>query len=81
MIPLKYIQIFSIEELEMLINGVPKLSFEDWQLNTEYKGEFHPKHKIIHWFWTIMKTLSQQQLSKILYFCTGSTRISLEGFK
>lgn len=79
--PLKYIQIFTIGELETLINGVGEISVEEWQENTEYKGEYSAKHKVIQWFWSLMKGYNQDQLGKILHFCTGSSRIPLEGFK
>ena len=67
--------------MEMIINGVPFISVDEWEENTEYKGEFHGKHKLIQWFWSLMKTFSQEDLSKMLHFCTGSSRISLEGFR
>ena len=65
----------------MIINGVPQISVEEWQENTVYKGEFNVHHRVIKSFWEIMKKYSQEELSKVLHFSTGSTRISLEGFR
>ncbi len=78
---MKYLAIFEAEEFEMIINGVPQISVEEWQENTVYKGEFNNNHMVIKWFWNNLKKYSQEELSKILQFCTGSTRISLEGFR
>jgi hypothetical protein len=78
---LKYLKIFNVNELETLINGISLISIDEWQENTEYKGEFHVQHKLIIWFWIIMRTYTQEELGKVLHFSTGSSRISLEGFR
>lgn len=80
-IPLKFLQVFSLKELEMLLGGLKRISLEEWRANTEYKGIFHQKHRVILWFWDIMNSYNQEQLSKMLQFCTGSSRIPLEGFR
>jgi len=38
--------------MEMLLYGVPYIDVNDWRDNTEYKGQFHPKHKVVEWFWS-----------------------------
>ena len=34
----------------------------------------------LHRFWEIMHTYNQEQLARILQFCTGSSRVPLGGF-
>lgn len=65
----------------MMIAGVPFIDVGDWEANTIYKGSFHKTHDVVQWFWQEMKTYDQKQLAKILQFCTGSTRVPVEGFR
>lgn len=81
MIPRNVIQIFDADELTFLMSGVQEISLADWKKNTQYKGEFTEKHKVITWFWQIMATLTQDELRKILIFCIGMPRVPIEGFK
>ena len=81
MVPEEFIEIFNPDEFEMILNGLPFIDIKDWKENTVYKGEYTKDHEKIIWFWIIIEQFDQLQLSKLLKFCTGSTRISPEGFK
>jgi len=73
--------VFEPHELEMMINGVPFIDVDDWEANTIYKGAYSSDHKVIGWFWKILREMSQKDLSKLLQYCTGSTRTPVEGFR
>lgn len=60
--------------------GVPFIDIQDWFDNTIYKEPYKKDHKVIKWFWNIMEKFEQDQLSRILHFCTGSTRTPINGF-
>lgn len=60
--------------------GIPVIFIEDWQENTIYKQPYDKNHHIIIWFWAVMKEFDEDQLSKILHFCTGSIKIPIHGF-
>ena len=64
----------------MILYGVPFIDIAEWREKTIYKGAYNKGHKVILWFWEFMEELNQEQLSKMLQFCTGSTRTPLEGF-
>lgn len=81
MIPDEVISIFTLEEFEILLNGLPFIDVDDWRENTEYLGIYNKDHEKIGWFWKIVCGFSQSQLSKLLQYCTGSTRVSIEGFR
>lgn len=81
MIPEEIISIFTVEEFEILLNGLPFIDLEDWKENTEYSGVYTKDHEKIGWFWKIMGEFNQTELSKLLQYCTGSSRISIEGFR
>lgn len=74
-------QVFTVEELEMILNGLPFIDIVDWERNTTYKGSYYRNHQIIKWFWEAMHELDQEQLAKVFRFCTGSQRTPVEGFR
>ena len=51
-VPQNLLSVFEPYELEMILYGVPYIDVKDWRENTDYKGQFNPKHKVIEWFWT-----------------------------
>lgn len=80
-IPAFYIKGLTIAEFEMIFNGLSNIDLKDWEFNTIYQGKYYKDHKVIKWFWEILKTYSQDQLQKLLRFCTGSSRTPIEGFR
>jgi hypothetical protein len=79
-IPKDIIQKFTSDELELLINGRPFIDIEDWRMYTDYKEPYHINHQIIIWFWEILNELSQKELSNLLMFATGASRVPFGGF-
>lgn len=69
------------EELESLLCGSPELDLGEWRENTEYKGEFNSSHKVVKWFWEILKELSKDELIQLLVFVTGTNRVPIDGFR
>ena len=80
-IPRNLISVFDADDLDFLICGAPEINVEDWKTNTQYRGDFNDKHKVVKWFWQIMQKLNQEELRKFLLFCTGMPRIPIEGFR
>ena len=79
-IPKDIITNFTSDEFELLLNGRPFIDVEEWRLFTEYKEPYSVNHYIIIWFWEIISELSQNELSNLLLFSTGSGRVPLGGF-
>ena len=79
-IPKEAIQIFTSDELELLINGKPYIDLEEWKMYTEYKEPYHANHQVIKWFWEILNEYSQKELSNLLMFATGVSRVPFGGF-
>ena len=80
-LPSEKIKCLNSNELELLLNGRPFIEVEEWKTHTEYKGLYNANHNVINWFWEILSELSQKELSNILLFATGSTRVPLGGFE
>ena len=79
-IPKNVIEIFNADQLELLLNGRPFIDIEDWKQFTEYREPYNSEHYLIIWFWDIVSQLSQKELSNLLMFSTGSSRVPLGGF-
>ena len=76
----KNLNIFSSDQLGLLINGTPFIDVDDWRINTQYKN-YNDYDNTIIMFWEIISSLSQEELSNFLLFCTGSTKVPIGGFK
>ena len=72
--------LFNSNELELILNGRPFIDLEEWKLYTIYKSPYNKDHQVIKWFWEILSELSQKELSNLLLFSTGASRVPLGGF-
>lgn len=80
-IPLSWVRFFLVEELESFMCGLSTIDLKDWKANTETRGFSNiVKSLTLHRFWQIMATYNQEQLGRILQFCTGTSRLPLGGF-
>ena len=75
------INIFTSNELELIINGRPFIDLEEWKSCTLYKGAYNENHEVIKWFWDILSYFTQKELSNLLLFATGASRVPLGGFE
>ena len=79
-LPADKIKCLNSNELELLLNGRPFIDIDEWKSYTEYKAPYNENHMVIKWFWEILAELSQKELSNLLLFATGSSRVPLGGF-
>ena len=79
-IALEQINIFTSDELNLLINGTPFIDVDDWRINTIYQNYNNYDNVIIN-FWDIISNLNQEDLSNFLLFCTGSSKVPIGGFE
>jgi hypothetical protein len=61
-------------------SGVPFIDVVDWRNFTEYTG-YDKNDEIILNFWDILNEFNQEQLKRLLQFCTGSKGVPIGGFK
>ena len=81
LIPVEWISSFTAKDLEFAVCGRSEISLTEWQANTQYKGSYYNGHQVITWFWDCLKTYNQEQLSRLLQFCTGTSRLPAGGFR
>eukprot|EP00835_Amoeboradix_gromovi_P006009 NODE_637_length_5728_cov_0.215669.p1 type:complete len:678 gc:universal NODE_637_length_5728_cov_0.215669:3102-1069(-) len=79
-IPSDLINVFDEKELEMLIGGIAEIDIKDWKSNTVYKN-YTEDDLIIKRFWELMEQWDNEQRGRFLQFCTGTSRIPVNGFK
>jgi E3 ubiquitin-protein ligase NEDD4 len=53
LVPLNCVKIFDEHELELLMCGIQNIDVKDWKQNTLYKGDYHPNHITVQWFWRV----------------------------
>jgi len=78
-VPQELLSVFDYQELELMLNGVPTISLKDWQNETKVVGIVNPL--LVSWFWEIVSNFSEADKAKLLQFCTGSSRVPIQGFK
>lgn len=81
LVPLNHIKIFDEGELELLMCGIGIIDVKDWKQNTVYKGDYHPNHIVIQWFWRVVLSFTNEMRSRLLQFVTGTSRVPMNGFK
>ncbi|KAL2169321.1 hypothetical protein VTG60DRAFT_6255 [Thermothelomyces hinnuleus] len=79
-IPEDLISIFTEQELELLISGLPEIDVDDWKANTEYQN-YTPASQQIQWFWRAVRSFDKEERAKLLQFVTGTSKVPLNGFK
>jgi E3 ubiquitin-protein ligase NEDD4 len=81
-VPEPLLSVFDFQEIELLLHGLPNIDMEDWIKNTEYTGEFtnQPSHKVLQWFWEVVRSFEQDQKAKFLQFVTGTSGVPVQGF-
>jgi E3 ubiquitin-protein ligase HUWE1 len=77
MVPKKFLELFTVEELDLLINGSPTVDIKELKTKTKYDN-FEENDKEIAWLWEILETETQEFRKKFLKFVTGSSRIGVD---
>ncbi|PWN36578.1 HECT-domain-containing protein [Meira miltonrushii] len=78
-IPKDLVRIFSEQELELLISGLPDIDVVAWKNNTELHG-YSTSDPVVQWFWRAVRSFDQTDKAKLLQFITGTSKVPLEGF-
>jgi len=83
-VPEPALTIFDPNELELMLCGLPEIDIKDWENNTLYSGLFESKtktHRVVNWFWEIVKKdFDQEMRARLLQFVTGTSGVPARGF-
>ena len=83
-IPPMLVSIFTFQELELLLCGLPYIDVDDWEKSTQYstRGCLKKNHEVSKWFWQIVRNdFTDEQRARLLQFSTGSANVPVGGFK
>ena len=79
-IPAGLIGVFTEQELELLISGMPDIDVDDWRAHCEYHGGYTLASPQIQWFWRAVRSFDSETRAKLIQFVTGTSKVPLEGF-
>jgi len=81
MIPKELMATFEWNDLEFLISGVSEIDVADWKANTIYRN-CTADDTMVSWFWKCLENdFDNMKRASLLQFCTGTSRIPVNGFK
>ncbi|KAI9912290.1 hypothetical protein PsorP6_008993 [Peronosclerospora sorghi] len=88
-IPKRLLTIFDYQELDFYLSGLPTLNLIDWQNNSLVRHaapdsdseRIGRELEVIHWFWDVVGTFTDEQRARLLQFATGCSRVPVEGFR
>lgn len=81
--PKELCMLLSARELELALCGHPDIDVADWRRSTVYKGAFAREkdaHQVVAWFWETVETWDDDRLALLLQWCTGTSRVPVQGF-
>ena len=73
-LPTELFSIFTSNELENLFCGASEIDINVLKKATVYDG-VNPTDRHIQMFWSIIEKMSQDELSKLINFCSGRSRL------
>jgi hypothetical protein len=80
-IPLHWFQMFSPEEIQLLISGSEEaIDVDDMQANTVYGHGYTPDTPAIKHFWSVVRSMNTEERRLLLRFITSTDRAPLLGF-
>lgn len=76
----KWLKNYTAEDLEKTLWGKSEINIDEWEMNTQYKSGYFADHEVIRWFWDVMGSYSQDELTRVLQFWTGTPKLPIGGF-
>jgi hypothetical protein len=77
----KEIQMFTSDELEMVLCGESVIDVEDLRKNVIISSPYSLQHPVIRVFFEMLKRWNQADLGKLIWFITGSSDVPVGGFE
>ena len=81
-VPPRLISVFTFQELELMLCGLPYIDTEDWEESARYScPELIDKDtEVAKWFWEVVREFSPDVRARLLQFSTGTARVPVGGF-
>lgn len=75
------LDLFTPEELKLLVNGAETLNFADLEAGAQYEEPYSKEHPTIIAFWEAVHELNDSDKRSLLKFATGSDRSPIKGLQ
>ena len=75
------IKIFTPNELDLLICGMPTIDVKDFRNHTEFVHPYTAETPVVKFFFNVISKWDNERLAKLLLFMTGSSRVPSNGFQ
>lgn len=79
-IPQQKLEMFTADELDLVICGIPEIDIEDLQKNCRIVEPYNRKHPVIQTFFNVLRSWKSDDLVRLLQFVTGSSQVPAGGF-
>jgi len=70
----------TVADVQLLLCGAADIDADEWQAATVYDPPEFGDSEQAAWFWALVREMSAEERSTVLYFCTGSVRPPATGF-
>ena len=77
-VPLRSLMLFTWEEAEVLVCGVPTFDIDDWKKHTHYSG-YSCDDEIIQCFWRVIESMTDTEKGNLVRFVWGRSRLPAVG--
>lgn len=75
------LSLFRYEEVELLVEGLPHLDFNQLQAGARYDGGYSDTHPTVNSLWSVLQSLPIDEKRSFLQFATGCDRAPVAGLK
>lgn len=79
-IPQEKLQMFTAQELDLVICGIPEIDINDLRKNCKYIYPYKSHHKVIELFFNVIGNWNSDDIARLLQFVTGSSQVPVGGF-
>ena len=70
----------TVYDVDLLLCGIPEIDVDDWMSHTNYEPQEFGSSYQVEWLWSLVESMSNEERSKLLKFCTNSARPPATGF-
>jgi hypothetical protein len=80
LIPQEKLALFTADELDLVICGIPEIDVEDLQKNCHVIEPYTRRHPVVQTFFNVLRGWKTEDLVRLLQFVTGSSHVPAGGF-
>lgn len=75
----KYMKLFTLDEIQLLLGGRPDIDLGDIRRGCKHTGGYSEQSPQVGWLWAVMEEFSAEKLSLFLGFVSGCASMPVDG--